>query len=318
MEELMSDVVAAIDCGTNSIRLLVARADGGRLVDLDRRMTVVRLGEGVDRTGMLAPAALERTFAACREYREVITEFGAGVLRFVATSASRDAGNAVEFTAGVAQILGVVPEVITGQEEARLSFTGATRGLPHEKPVLVFDIGGGSTEFVLGDDGVRQSISVDMGCVRFFERYLGDDPPTRQQIADLQGEVAQLLDRVKATVDVASARDVIGLAGTVTTVAALALGLATYDSEQIHGSRITTRDVRRVADELAGMPVARRRELGVMHPGRADVIVSGSLILAQILERFGAQSLVASEHDILDGLAWSLLDRVDQPRNANQ
>lgn len=312
----MSDVVAAIDCGTNSIRLLVARVDGGRLVDLDRRMTVVRLGQGVDRTGMLAPAALERTFAACQEYREVITQFRASVLRFVATSASRDAGNAAEFTAGVAQILGIVPEVITGQEEARLSFTGATRGLPHAKPVLVFDIGGGSTEFVLGDDDVRQSISVDMGCVRFFERYLGDDPPTRQQIADLQGEVAQLLDRVTATVDVASARDVIGLAGTVTTVAAL--GLATYDSEQIHGSRITTRDVRRVADELAGMPVARRRELGVMHPGRADVIVSGSLILAQILERFGAQSLVASEHDILDGLAWSLLDRVDQPRNANQ
>ncbi len=304
----MSELVAAIDCGTNSIRLLVAERHQDRLVDLDRRMTVVRLGEGVDSTGVLSQAALDRTFAACRDYRLIIDELGAGSLRFVATSASRDATNATEFTAGVAQILGVTPEVISGSEEARLSYVGATLGLPHDEPVLVFDIGGGSTEFVVGDQGVRQSISVDMGCVRFHERYLATDPIGADELAALSAAADQMMDHVLGELDVSAVREVIGLAGTVTTVAALALGLVEYDSRAIHGSRVATADVVRVAAELATMPLARRRALGVMHPGRADVIASGATILAVILQRVGADSLVASEHDILDGLAWSLLD----------
>lgn len=304
----MSELVAAVDCGTNSIRLLVAERRGDRLVDLDRRMTVVRLGEGVDRTGVLSQAALDRTFAACRDYGRIIDELGVGSLRFVATSASRDAANATEFTAGVAQILGVTPEVISGSEEAHLSYLGATRGLPHQEPVLVFDIGGGSTEFVVGDQGVRQSISVDMGCVRFHERYLVTDPIGPDEVAALSAAADQMMDQVLGELDVSQVREVIGLAGTVTTVAALALGLAEYDSRVIHGARVATTEVVRVAAELAALPLVERRALGVMHPGRADVIVSGATILAVILQHVGADSLVASEHDILDGLAWSLLD----------
>ncbi len=303
----MTDTVAAIDCGTNSIRLLVARREGDHLVDLDRRMTVVRLGEDVDRTGMLSAAALDRTFAACRDYRTVIDELGVDRLRFAATSASRDAGNAAEFTAGVSDILGVAPEVISGSDEAALSYLGATRGVPHHSPVLVFDIGGGSTEFVVGDGGVSDSISVDMGCVRFFERYLTSDPPTDAELADLRRAAEETMDRVLAQVDVSGVMDVIGVAGTVTTVAALALGLPAYDPEQIHGTRLATADVRRVTAELAAMTVAERLDLPVMHPGRADVIVSGAVVLTVILERLGVESMLASEHDILDGLVWSLV-----------
>lgn len=303
----MSDTVAAIDCGTNSIRLLVARPDGARLVDLDRRMTVVRLGEGVDRTGVLSEAALERTFAACRDYRGILTEYGVDRLRFAATSASRDAANATDFTAGVAEILGVTPEVISGADEAALSFLGATRGLPHARPVLVFDIGGGSTEFVVGDEEVRRSISVDMGCVRFHERYLMSDPPSPAELAQLRDAAQSMMDRVLATVDVSDVADVIGVAGTVTTVAALALGLPAYDPDRIHGARITTAQVAQVAEELAALTVAERLALPVMHPGRADVIVSGATVLSVIMERLQVESLLASEHDILDGLAWSLV-----------
>ncbi|MFN8125461.1 MAG: Ppx/GppA phosphatase family protein [Candidatus Nanopelagicales bacterium] len=298
--------VAAIDCGTNSIRLLVAEVAEGRLVDLDRRMTVVRLGEGVDRTGRLAPEALQRTFAACTDYGRIIDDLGAARVRFVATSASRDADNAADFVAGVRDILAVTPEVISGAEEARLSYIGATRGLPHAEPVLVFDIGGGSTEFVLGDGGVRQSASVDMGCVRFHERYLSGDPPTG--LARLRQEAATLVERGTAGMPLGEVRDVVGLAGTVTTVAALAMGLPTYDSEAIHGARITTADAQRVAEELARLTLAEREALPVMHPGRADVIVSGAAILSEILTGVGADSFVAGEHDILDGIAWSLAE----------
>lgn len=303
----MTDTLAAIDCGTNSIRLLVARREGDGLVDLDRRMTVVRLGEGVDRTGRLSDAALERTFAACRDYRGVMADLGVDRLRFAATSASRDAANAATFTTGVADILGVTPEVISGSEEAALSFLGATRGLPHRSPVLVFDIGGGSTEFVVGNHTVRESISVDMGCVRFYERYLTSDPATPGELAALRQAAEATMDRVLAAVDVSEVADVIGVAGTVTTVAALALGLPAYDPERIHGARLATAEVDRVAGELAAMTVAQRLELPVMHPGRADVVVSGAVVLAVILDRLGADSMMASEHDILDGLVWSLV-----------
>lgn len=307
-EHGMTDTVAAIDCGTNSIRLLVARLGDDGLVDVDRRMTVVRLGEGVDRTGRLSDSALQRTFSACRDYGHVIADLGANRVRFVATSASRDADNAADFTTGVAQILGVAPEVISGEEEARLSYVGATRGLAHDEPVVIFDIGGGSTEFVLGDGGVRQAISVDMGCVRYHERILTSDPPTPTELANLTATANTVMDEVLASLDTADVRDVVGLAGTVTTVAALALGLPRYDPQLIHGSRIATADVVAVAADLARLPLAERRELPVMHPGRADVIVSGATILAVIMHRLGADSLVAGEHDILDGLAWSLLE----------
>ncbi|MEV3856756.1 Ppx/GppA phosphatase family protein [Streptomyces sp. NPDC050095] len=310
--------VAAIDCGTNSIRLLVADAnpETGELVDLDRRMTIVRLGQGVDKTGRLAPEALERTFAACREYAAVIKEHGAETLRFVATSASRDAENRDEFVRGVLDILGVEPEVITGDEEAQLSFAGATKELTGradlEKPYLVVDIGGGSTEFVVGDDTVRGALSVDIGCVRMTERHLVaedgtvTDPPTPAQIEAIRADIAEALDKVTQVVPILDARTLVGLAGSVTTVAALALGLDAYDSTAIHHSRIPFEKVAGLTDWLVASTHDQRALKPVIHPGRVDVIASGALVLRLIMEWIGASEVVVSEHDILDGIAWSL------------
>ncbi|MEI5136549.1 Ppx/GppA phosphatase family protein [Streptomyces libani] len=309
--------VAAIDCGTNSIRLLVADADPatGELKDLDRRMQIVRLGQGVDRTGRLAPEALERTFAACREYAAVIKGLGAEQVRFVATSASRDAENRDDFVRGVVDILGVEPEVITGDQEAEFSFNGATKELTGradlERPFLVVDIGGGSTEFVLGDASVRAARSVDVGCVRMTERHLvheGEisDPPSPAQIAAIKADVAAALDRAEETVPLREAATLVGLAGSVTTVAAIALGLNQYDSEAIHHSRIPLAKVREITDRLVSSTHAERAAIPVMHPGRVDVIAAGALVLLSIMERVGAGEVVVSEHDILDGIAWSL------------
>ncbi|MFJ3878312.1 exopolyphosphatase [Streptomyces sp. NPDC090077] len=309
--------VAGIDCGTNSIRLLVADCDPvtGDLVELDRRMTVVRLGQGVDRTGRLAPEALERTFAACREYAGVIKEFGAERVRFVATSASRDAENRDEFVRGVLDILGVEPEVISGDQEAEFSFTGATRELvAHEhleRPFLVVDIGGGSTEFVVGEDRVRAARSVDVGCVRMTERHLvvdGEvtDPPTAAQIAAMRADIEAALDLAAETVPLAEARTLVGLAGSVTTVAAIALGLTAYDSSAIHHSRIPYERVREISERMLTATHAERAAIPVMHPGRVDVIGAGALVLLAIMERIGATEVVVSEHDILDGIAWSV------------
>jgi exopolyphosphatase/guanosine-5'-triphosphate,3'-diphosphate pyrophosphatase len=309
--------VAAIDCGTNSIRLLVADADPatGELKDLDRRMQIVRLGQGVDRTGRLAPEALERTFAACREYAAVIRELGAEQVRFVATSASRDAENRDEFVRGVVDILGVEPEVITGDQEAEFSFTGATKELTGradlELPYLVVDIGGGSTEFVLGGDAVRAARSVDVGCVRMTERHLlrdGEitDPPSPEQIAAIKADIATALDRAEESVPLAEAATLVGLAGSVTTVAAIALGLDHYDSQAIHHSRIPLERVREITGELLASTHAQRAANPVMHPGRVDVIGAGALVLLSIMERTGAEEVVVSEHDILDGIAWSI------------
>ncbi|MYX06153.1 exopolyphosphatase [Streptomyces sp. SID8375] len=309
--------VAAIDCGTNSIRLLVADADPatGELKDLDRRMQIVRLGQGVDRTGRLAPEALERTFAACREYAAVIKGLGAEQVRFVATSASRDAENRDDFVRGVVDILGVEPEVITGDQEAEFSFNGATKELTGradvERPFLVVDIGGGSTEFVLGDASVRAARSVDVGCVRMTERHLvheGEisDPPSPGQIAAIKADVAAALDRAEETVPLREAATLVGLAGSVTTVAAIALGLNQYDSEAIHHSRIPLAKVREITDRLVSSTHAERAAIPVMHPGRVDVIAAGALVLLSIMERVGAGEVVVSEHDILDGIAWSL------------
>ncbi|UCM88474.1 Ppx/GppA phosphatase family protein [Streptomyces marincola] len=307
---------AAIDCGTNSIRLLIADADPvtGRLTDLDRRMEIVRLGQGVDRTGRLAPEALERTFGACRAYAEAIARHGVTPdrIRFAATSATRDAENREEFTRGVRDILGVEPEVITGDQEAAFSFDGATRGLAGRDgmapPYLVLDIGGGSTEFVLGDEEVRAARSVDIGCVRLTERHLVrdgrvTDPPAPEQIAAMTADIDAAIDLAAERVPLGGTATLVGLAGSVTTVAGIALGLPAYDSAAIHHTRLTAARVREVSDRLLAATHAERAAIPVMHPGRTDVIGAGALVLARVMERTGAAEVVVSEHDILDGLA---------------
>ncbi|GLZ76434.1 hydrolase [Actinorhabdospora filicis] len=301
--------VAGIDCGTNSIRLLVADIDGGRMSELVRRMEIVRLGEGVDRTGRLSEAALERTRKALADYAAQIEGLGAERVRMVATSASRDAENSADFTAMVTRTLGVAPEVISGDEEAALSFGGAVRGLPADvaSPFLVVDIGGGSTEFVRGSQAVEAARSMDIGCVRMTERHLKSDPPTPEQIAAAEADITAVVDTALSTVDPERrARTLVGLAGSVTTVTALALGLTEYISERIHHTRVSYTDVARITGELLALTRAERLAFGVMHPGRADVIGAGAMILRIIMERSGAESVIASEHDILDGIAWSL------------
>jgi exopolyphosphatase/guanosine-5'-triphosphate,3'-diphosphate pyrophosphatase len=299
--------VAAIDCGTNSIRLLVADlpANGGPLTEVTRLMEIVRLGQDVDRTGVLAPAAIERTRLALAGYAEQIERLGAARVRMVATSASRDARNAEDFRAMVTATLGHPPEVVTGDEEARLSFSGAVRGLPPAR-YLVVDIGGGSTEFVVGSSSVDAAISVDVGCVRITERHLHSDPPTPAEIAAATADVTAAVDRALRTVDGTGVDRVVGLAGSVTTVAAIALDLPRFDPERVHHAEVSTVDCARITAALLGMTAAQRLAIPVMHPGRVDVIGAGALILRTILERVGAASVIASEHDILDGIAWSL------------
>ncbi|HEY2794443.1 MAG TPA: Ppx/GppA phosphatase family protein [Micromonosporaceae bacterium] len=300
--------VAAIDCGTNSIRLLVADVAGDHLTDLVRSMEIVRLGEGVDRTGRLAPAAIERTRVALAGYAATIKDLNAQRVRMVATSASRDASNADDFRAMVLGELGSAPEVVTGDEEARLSFTGAVKGLPgtFPSPYLVVDIGGGSTEFVVGAAEVESAISVDIGCVRMTERHLHSDPPTQPEIEAAVADITAAVDRALLAVPGRSAKSLVGLAGSVTTVTALALGLDGYDPERIHHACVSYEQVAEVTERLLGQTAAERLENPVMHPGRADVIGAGALVLRTIMERAGMDAVIASEHDILDGIAWSL------------
>jgi exopolyphosphatase/guanosine-5'-triphosphate,3'-diphosphate pyrophosphatase len=303
--------VAAIDCGTNSIRLLVADVDVRRrqLTDLVREMRIVRLGEGVDATGRMSAAAIERTLNALRDYVHTMRRLGAGPVRMVATSASRDAANRDEFLAGVREILGSEPEVLGGADEAGLSFAGATAELDRSQfppPYLVVDIGGGSTEFVLGDETVAAARSVDIGCVRLTERRLRGDPPAAAEVAAARADIETALGEVARSVPVAEARTVIGLAGSVTTVAALALDLPAYDPARIHLSVHRHEAVHQVTARLLAATRAQRAGLPVMHPGRVDVIAAGALVLDTICERFAVPAVVASEHDILDGIAWSL------------
>jgi exopolyphosphatase/guanosine-5'-triphosphate,3'-diphosphate pyrophosphatase len=300
--------VAAIDCGTNSIRLLIADVTGDRLTDVARRMEIVRLGEGVDRTGRLAPEAIDRTRTALLGYAAEIAELGIDRVRMCATSASRDASNAADFRDMVRTVLGVEPEVISGDAEARLSFTGAVRGLDAEPPYLVVDIGGGSTEFVTGDSEVTAAISMDIGCVRMTERHLRSDPPTAAEIAAAEQDITAAVDTALAAVPGRAAATLVGLAGSVTTVTALALGLPGYEAERIHHARVGYDAVAKVTADLLAAPVAERRALPVMHPGRADVIGAGALILRIIMERAGQDAVVASEHDILDGIAFGLAE----------
>jgi len=308
--------VAAIDCGTNSLRLLLADVDPGRaeLTDLTRRMEIVRLGQGVDKTGRLAPEALARTIAVLRDYADVIASSGAQAVRMVATSATRDASNAADFTGLVKEVLGVAPEVLSGDEEAVLSFTGATAELTagsDQGPFLVADIGGGSTEFVLGPAGglPERKISVNVGCVRLTERHLHGDPPTDQEVAAASADIDAALDTVAAAVPVGQARTLVGLAGSVATVVAIAIGLPAYDSARIHHARASAAEVHAVASRLLAQTRAERARIGVMHPGRVDVIGGGALVLDRIMQRFGFGEVLASEHDILDGIAWSLAGR---------
>lgn len=300
--------VAGIDCGTNSIRLLIGDLTPSGLDDVHREMRVVRLGQGVDRTGRLAPEAIERTRLALVDYADLIAQFSAVRVRMVATSASRDAANADEFAAMVLDTLGVAPEVITGLDEAALSFTGAVgllTGLPER--VLLADIGGGSTELVLGvGSAVHAAHSMDVGCVRMTERHLHSDPPSPTEIEATVTDLRAALDRAAADVPFEQAQSFVGVAGTVTTIVAIALDLPAYDPNAIHGARISFDQVSAVTARLLAMSRAQRAALPVMHPGRVDVIGGGALVLRTVMEYLGADEVIASEHDILDGIALSL------------
>ena len=311
--------VGAIDCGTNSIRLLIADVDpvAGSLSDLVRRVEIVRLGHGVDKTGVIAPEAMARTLAQAREYASQCSELGVQRVRFVATSASRDASNAQEFVAAVREAFaafGIAPEVITGHEEASLSFRGATGDLQADSipgPYLVVDIGGGSTEFVRGTDRVEQALSVDVGCVRMTERHLRSDPPTSAQIAAATSDIEAAIDRVAGVVDFQGISALVGLAGSVTTITAHALQLTSYDPKRIHLSQLPAAQIIDACTSLLSMTRAQRAALGFMHEGRVDVIGAGALVWRTIVQRLqrdaGITRVVTSEHDILDGIALSIV-----------
>ena len=308
--KLVSELVptfAAIDCGTNAIRLLIAAVDSNKVSDRLREMRTVRLGEGVDATGEFSNMALERTFAACREYAELLMQYEIKELRFVATSASRDVSNRDVFITGVKEILGVEPEVISGDQEAELSYRGALSGLDVKGSVLVADIGGGSTEFVttLADRSLV-SESVNIGCVRMTERYLQSDPPTQQEVEAATREIRNQIELIARTVPIRTETTFIGLAGSVTTVAAMALGLHEYDADLIHGSALSMEEVDAVTNELLHMTRAQRAELGFMHPGRVDVIGGGALVLRESMRLLGFTQVVVSEKDLLDGVVIAL------------
>ena len=301
--------VAAIDCGTNTIKLLVAETGSDGLVDLVREMRMVRLGQGVDSTGRLAGEALERTFAAIEEYAALIRDHHVDRTRFVATSATRDAANAQDFFAGVRARLGVEPEVVTGTEEAALAFAGAVRHLREEPalPVLVLDVGGGSTELIRGSDleaPPSAAYSMQIGSVRLHERHLRSDPPTIAELTACVRDIDRALDQ--SPVSPERAATVVGVAGTVTQLAAGVLDLAAYDRDAIDQAELAVADVHALVDRLVAMTVEERRALPWMHPGRADVIAAGGLIVTQVLRRAGAERLIVSEADILDGIAWSI------------
>ena len=299
--------VGVIDCGTNSIRLLIADIEGNNFREVTRQMQVVRLGQGVDETNQFHPDALERTFAAVDLYAAELARRGVEKIRFCATSATRDATNRNIFIEGVKERLGIEPEVISGDEEARLSFAGATREFNRtDGPFLVVDIGGGSTEFVLGTDTVESAISVNIGCVRMTERHFHNDPPTADEITIARSDIQNAIDIASASVDIKSAKTLVCVAGTATTVAAAALNLPEYDRHAIHLSRISADQVHAVSNKFLSMTREERAALGYMHPGRVDVITAGSLVLSKIVKATGATEFVASENDILDGMAWSL------------
>ncbi|OBH06432.1 Ppx/GppA phosphatase family protein [Mycobacterium sp. E1747] len=308
--------LAGIDCGTNSIRLLIADMRDGRLCDVHRETRIVRLGQGVDATGEFAPEAIARTREALADYAALLKRHQVERVRMVATSAARDVANRDVFFAMTAEVLGaVVPgavaEVITGAEEAALSFRGAVGELdPVSGPFVVVDLGGGSTEIVFGGDAVVASYSADIGCVRLTERCLHSDPPTPDEVAAARAVVRERLDVALGVVPVEGARTWVGLAGTMTTLSALAHNMTTYDSAAIHLSRVPVRDLLAVCERLIAMPRSERAALPPMHEGRADVIGGGAIVVEELARelraRAGIDELMVSEHDILDGIVLSI------------
>ena len=299
--------VAAIDCGTNSIRLLIADIDGSNFREVVRDMEIVRLGQGVDQTGQFHPDAIARTLAAVDKFAAEIAKRGVEKIRFCATSATRDATNSHLFVDGVRQRLGIELEVISGDEEAALSFAGAIKDLaPSNGPFLVVDIGGGSTEFVFGTSTVEAARSVNIGCVRMTERHFASDPVTTAQLELARTDIQAAIAQAAAIVPITKAKTLVAVAGTATTVAAAALNLPEYDRYAIHLSRISARQTHDAATMFATKTREQRLSLGYMHPGRVDVIAAGSLVLSEIMKATGAAEFVASESDILDGMAFSL------------
>ncbi|MDN6486791.1 MAG: Ppx/GppA phosphatase family protein [Ancrocorticia sp.] len=321
--------VAGIDCGTNSIRLLIADVPGerGPLDDVVRLMDVVRLGQGVDRTGQFDPVALERTLTKVGEYADLCREHGVESIRFAATSATRDASNRDEFLSGVRERLGVPVQVLTGDQEAGTSFDGAASvmGVDGPTPVIVVDLGGGSTEVVLGElgEGAVADHSMNVGCVRMHERHMASDPATAEEIAAARADVNAALDAAEQDVDFSSARGLVGLAGTVTTLTARALGLEQYDASRIHGTELTVDQVVEVCEWFIHSSKAERDALGYMHPGRSDVMAAGALVWEEVVKRVAARmeesghplgAVVTSEHDILDGMALWAAKEPQPPR----
>lgn len=301
--------VAAIDCGTNSIRLLIADIAGGNFREIYRTMEIVRLGQGVDKNKAFHPDALDRTLKATALFAEEIARRGVERMRFCATSATRDASNRELFIDGVKSLLGVAPEVISGEEEAALSFKGATKELRGVgAPYLVIDIGGGSTEFVFGSERVEFAKSQNIGCVRMSERHFSTIPPQAEEIAGARADIDEAIKGAAEIVPITEAKTLIAVAGTATTVAAAALGLSTYDRHSIHLSRISAEKTHQVSEMFLSLNRDEIAALGYMHPGRVDVIGAGSLVLSRIMTLTGAEEFVASESDILDGMAWSLAD----------
>jgi exopolyphosphatase / guanosine-5'-triphosphate,3'-diphosphate pyrophosphatase len=301
--------VAAVDQGTNSTRLLVAEPDeAGGFEDLARDMLITRLGQGVDETGRLAPEALQRTLVVLGRYLRRAKALHVERVRVAATAAVRDAANAAVFERPVGELAGSPLEIVSGEEEARLSFLGATRGLDAPPPFLVLDIGGGSTEFVVGSKDPSDAISTQMGSVRLTERFVRSDPPEASELDRMRAAVDDVLDDVDRSIPARDAHTFVAVAGTSTTVQAVALGLDFYDPERIHRTRLSRDEAARVASRLAAMTTAERAALPVMAPGRADVIVAGSVILVEVMERFGFEEAIVSETDILDGLVLEMLE----------
>ena len=310
--------VAAIDCGTNSIRLLIADSDGnGGLEDKLRLMEVVRLGQGVDKTGVLSEQALERTFKMSRKYKQLCDEYEVEQVRFVATSATRDAENREVFQTGIKEIFEVSPEVVTGEEEAKLSFSGALRTVKGKVPgpFLVVDLGGGSTELVLGENEPTAAYSMNMGCVRVTERYLGWGQVTDQAVGDAVTGINNAITEAFQQVPVKHCRAVVGLAGSVTTITAHALKMDSYQRELINGAEVSLEQMSNSSLELLFNNREERANYGFMHPGRVDVIGGGALVWKVLLDRVAQEvakaggeltHTVTSEHDILDGIALSI------------
>ena len=301
--------VAAIDCGTNSIRLLISdiETSTNTATDVVREMRIVRLGEGVDKTNAFSPRALERTFKAVDEYDKLLIKHNVEHVRFVATSATRDAQNKAMFIKGVIDRLRIVPEVIAGVEEAALSFDGATRSLrqKHSAPFLVIDLGGGSTELVIGDKEPTGAYSMDVGCVRMTERHTPGGNPTKAKEEAIRTDVRNALQVAATKVDWKTAKTVVGVAGTITTVAAHVLNLKTYDPDVLHGASITAEQISQTAQDFITLTPAQRGALPYMHEGRIEVITAGSIVLDEVMKGIGAKNLIASERDILDGVTWS-------------